>query len=91
MGFDDEEMLPVSDHERDARGQDTPGPVLMELCISPESADVIVRDSDPTVPAALAPDPGRIGQHGMEIVRAVTTGLFVEQEPIGKRITTRMP
>ncbi|MFF4872003.1 ATP-binding protein [Streptomyces sp. SID5770] len=67
-----------------------PGPVLMELCVSTESVDVVVWDSDPTVPAALAFDPGRIGRHGMEIVRAVTTGLFVEQEPIGKRITARI-
>ncbi|MYV70249.1 ATP-binding protein [Streptomyces sp. SID2131] len=67
-----------------------PGPVLMELRATAEVVDVVVWDSDPTVPATLAADPGRIGQHGMEIVRAVTEELFIEQEPVGKRITARI-
>ncbi|MFE0774258.1 ATP-binding protein [Streptomyces sp. NPDC058861] len=96
-----EHHLTVSERARDLTGlvvselvtnalKYAPGPVLMELRVNTESADVIVWDSDPTVPAALAADPGRIGQHGMEIVRAVTENLFIEQEPIGKRITARI-
>ncbi|WP_433917493.1 ATP-binding protein [Streptomyces canus] len=67
-----------------------PGPVLMELRITAHAVDVVVWDSDPAVPAARAADPGRIGQHGLEIVRAVTGDLFIEQEPVGKRITARI-
>ncbi|MEU3294461.1 hypothetical protein ABZ722_19130 [Streptomyces longwoodensis] len=47
-------------------------------------------DSGQSVPAARVADPGRIGQHGLEIVKAVTENLFVEQEPAGKRITARI-
>ena len=67
-----------------------PGPVLMELRITAHAVDVVVWDSDPTVPAARPADPDRIGQHGLEIVKAVTAELFVEQEPVGKRITARL-
>ncbi|MFF5638436.1 ATP-binding protein [Streptomyces sp. NPDC012825] len=67
-----------------------PGPVLMELRATAEVVDVVVWDSDPTVPTPRAADPGRVGQHGMEIVRAVTEELFVEREPVGKRITARI-
>ncbi|MFE5896921.1 ATP-binding protein [Streptomyces sp. NPDC056488] len=67
-----------------------PGPVLMELRATAEVVDVVVWDSDPTLPTPRAADPGRVGQHGMEIVRAVTEELFVEQEPVGKRITARI-
>jgi hypothetical protein len=63
----------------------------MELRIAIARVDVVVWDSDPTLPAARAADPGRIGQHGLEIVKAVTEGLLIEQEPVGKRITARIP
>ncbi|MFJ6530554.1 ATP-binding protein [Streptomyces longwoodensis] len=68
----------------------TPGPVLVELRMSVRAVDIVVWDSEPTVPAARAADPGRVGQHGLEIVQAVTEYLFVEQEPVGKRITARI-
>nr|WP_310723352.1 ATP-binding protein [Streptomyces sp. N2A] len=67
-----------------------PGPILMELRINAASVDVVVWDSDPTVPSARATDPGRIGQHGLEIVKAVTAALVIAQEPVGKRITARI-
>ncbi|WP_405623722.1 ATP-binding protein [Streptomyces sp. NBC_00076] len=67
-----------------------PGPVLMELRINAHSVDVVVWDSNPTVPAARAADPSRIGQHGLEIVKALTKDLFTDQEPVGKRITARI-
>ncbi|MFI8232585.1 ATP-binding protein [Streptomyces sp. NPDC085900] len=67
-----------------------PGPVLMELRITAHAVDVVVWDSDPTVPAARPADPDRIGQHGLEIVKAVAQQLFTEQEPVGKRITARI-
>ncbi|WP_308013443.1 ATP-binding protein [Streptomyces beigongshangae] len=82
-------QLVVSELVTNARKY-APGPVLMELRVTAGSVDVTVWDSDPTVPAARTPDPGRIGQHGLEIVKAVTEALSVEQEPVGKRITARI-
>ncbi|MFD5949145.1 ATP-binding protein [Streptomyces collinus] len=67
-----------------------PGPVLMELRISARIVEVVVWDGEPTVPAARPADPGRIGQHGLEIVKAATVALLIEQEPVGKRITARL-
>ncbi|MCX5373803.1 ATP-binding protein [Streptomyces sp. NBC_00015] len=82
-------QLVVSELVTNARKY-APGPVLMELRLTAHAVEVVVWDSDPTVPAARASDPGRIGQHGLEIVKAVTEDLFVEQEPVGKRITARI-
>ncbi|MFF3849352.1 ATP-binding protein [Streptomyces sp. NPDC002328] len=82
-------QLVVSELVTNARKY-APGPVLMELRISARAVDVVVWDSDPALPAARAADPSRIGQHGLEIVEAVTESLFMEQEPVGKRITARI-
>ncbi|MFH8469022.1 ATP-binding protein [Streptomyces sp. NPDC017991] len=67
-----------------------PGPVLMELGITVERVEVTVWDSAPLVPVVRAADPGRIGQHGLEIVEAVSEHLSVRQEPVGKRVTARI-
>ncbi|MEU7011320.1 ATP-binding protein [Streptomyces sp. NPDC046332] len=96
-----EHGLPVSEHARDLTSlvvselvtnacRYAPGPVLMELRISMSSVAVVVWDSDATIPAARSADPGRVGQHGMEIVKAVTEELLIQQEPVGKRITARI-
>ncbi|MER6180190.1 ATP-binding protein [Streptomyces sp. NPDC001652] len=82
-------QLVVSELVTNARKY-APGPVLLELRISACAVDVVVWDSDPTVPVARAADPDRIGQHGLEIVKAVAEALFTEQEPVGKRITARI-
>ncbi|MFJ5933944.1 ATP-binding protein [Streptomyces sp. NPDC093071] len=67
-----------------------PGPVLRELRVATGMVDVVVCDSDPAVPTVRPADPGRAGQHGMEIVQAVTEELLIEQEPVGTRITARI-
>lgn len=82
-------QLVVSELVTNARKY-APGPVLMELRVSGRAVDVVVWDSEPEVPSARAADPGRVGQHGLEIVQAVTENLFMEQEPLGKRITARI-
>ncbi|WP_333736168.1 ATP-binding protein [Streptomyces sp. IBSBF 2806] len=82
-------QLVVSELVTNARKY-APGPVLMELRVTAHAVDVVIWDSDPTVPAARAADPERIGQHGLEIVKALTENLFTEQEPVGKRITARI-
>ncbi|MGW1671348.1 ATP-binding protein [Streptomyces sp. NPDC002324] len=82
-------QLVVSELVTNARKY-APGPVLMELRIDADSVEIVVWDSDPTVPAARASDPDRVGQHGLEIVKAVTEDLVIEQAPVGKRITARI-
>ena len=47
-------------------------------------------NSDPTLPVAQAFDAGRIGQHGLEIVLAVSQSFAVQRTPVGKRITVRI-
>ena len=82
-------QLVVSELVTNARKY-APGPVLMELCVSGTTVIVAVWDSDPTVPAARAADPDRVGQHGLEIVKAVTQDLAVQRQTVGKRITAHI-
>ncbi|MFJ3501662.1 MULTISPECIES: ATP-binding protein [unclassified Streptomyces] len=96
-----EHRLPVSQRARDLAElvvselvtnahKYAPGPVLMELRVTAVCVDIVVWDSDPVVPAARAADPGRVGQHGLEIIKVVAEELFIEQESVGKRITARL-
>ncbi|MFF8536976.1 ATP-binding protein [Streptomyces sp. NPDC015532] len=64
-----------------------PGPALLRLRISGAMLQVELWDSNPVAPAAKAPDPKRIGQHGLEIVTALAQTVTVERTPLGKRIT----
>ncbi|MFD3519107.1 ATP-binding protein [Streptomyces sp. NPDC058653] len=68
-----------------------PGPCLLELRVAGDTLMITVWDSDPALPAVLETDPTRIGQHGMEIVRALCQSLSIDREPVGKRITARLP
>ncbi|MFD9392291.1 ATP-binding protein [Streptomyces sp. NPDC060000] len=79
-------QLVVSELVTNARKY-APGPVLMELRITDAIVEVVVCDSDPTLPTAGAADPGRIGRHGLEIVKAVALDLVIERQLVGKRIT----
>ncbi|MDR6974072.1 anti-sigma regulatory factor (Ser/Thr protein kinase) [Streptomyces sp. 3330] len=67
-----------------------PGPVLLQLRIAGAAVEIVVWDSDPALPVPRAPDPTRVGQHGLEIVRAVAEQFDVAQEPVGKRIVARL-
>ncbi|MFI5683118.1 ATP-binding protein [Streptomyces sp. NPDC051636] len=82
-------QLVVSELVTNARKY-APGPVLMELRIAGDLVEVRVWDSDPVLPVARAADPGRVGQHGLEIVMAVAQGFEVQREPVGKRVTARI-
>ncbi|MFJ3623345.1 ATP-binding protein [Streptomyces iakyrus] len=84
-------QLVVSELVTDARKY-APGPVLMELRLTARLVEVVVSDSEPTVPAARPADPGRIGGHGLEIVKTVTEQLrggagIVPQELVGNTHT----
>jgi anti-sigma regulatory factor (Ser/Thr protein kinase) len=67
-----------------------PGPVVVELGLTAGAVEVAVWDSDPEVPAVRTADPGRIGGHGLEIVKAVSEHLSVDREAVGKRVTARI-
>lgn len=83
-------QLVVSELVTNARKY-APGPVLMELRIVDSLVEVQVWDSDPRLPVAQGADAQRVGQHGLEIVRAVAHGFEARRESVGKRITARIP
>ncbi|MFD4626680.1 ATP-binding protein [Streptomyces sp. NPDC058475] len=64
-----------------------PGPCLLDLQTRGATIDISVWDSSATLPLARAADPGRVGQHGLEIILAVSQGLDIRREPVGKRVT----
>ncbi|MGW4560942.1 ATP-binding protein [Streptomyces sp. NPDC004561] len=68
-----------------------PGPVLLGLRLTGEVIEVQVWDSDPVLPTVRAANPRRVGQHGLEIVRAVAVGLSARREGTGKRVTATLP
>lgn len=65
-----------------------PGPCLLDLEIHDGAVEISVWDTDPALPAARAADPGRVGQHGLEIVIALCLSFEIRREPVGKRVTT---
>ncbi|MFF8941488.1 ATP-binding protein [Streptomyces sp. NPDC014864] len=67
-----------------------PGPVLLDLGVDDDAVSVTVRDGGPLLPVARRADPGRVGQHGLEIVMAVARSFDVHPEPAGKRVTARI-
>ncbi|MFD9497372.1 ATP-binding protein [Streptomyces sp. NPDC059980] len=67
-----------------------PGPALLSLRIQDALLSVELWDSSPVVPAAKAPNPERVGQHGLEIVAALAQNLTVEATSTGKRITVHI-
>ncbi|MFJ6121541.1 ATP-binding protein [Streptomyces sp. NPDC092129] len=79
-------QLVVSELVTNARKY-APGPCLLSLEIEDGAVQVSVWDSSTTLPTVLAPDPGRVGQHGLEIVMAVCASFAIHREPVGKRIT----
>ncbi|MER7982866.1 ATP-binding protein [Streptomyces sp. NPDC095817] len=64
-----------------------PGPALLHLRIIDQMLQVELWDSSPVLPATKAPNPERIGQHGLEIVTALAQKVTVEATTVGKRVT----
>ncbi|MEV5085970.1 ATP-binding protein [Streptomyces sp. NPDC056159] len=83
-------QLVVSELVTNARKY-VPGPCMLTLEATGGAVDITVWDSEPTLPTARAADPGRVGQHGLEIVLAVSEGFTARREPVGKRITVTIP
>jgi two-component sensor histidine kinase len=69
-----------------------PGPGLLDLELDGDAATLLVSvwDTSSTLPLARAAEPGRIGQHGLEIILALCEGYDVQRQPVGKRITVRI-
>ncbi|MBD9735101.1 ATP-binding protein [Streptomyces sp. H28] len=82
-------QLVVSELVTNARKY-APGPVRLDLSISGSALEVGVRDGNPVLPVARGADPGRVGQHGLEIVMALAEALEIRQEAAGKRVTARI-
>ncbi|MEU9237323.1 ATP-binding protein [Streptomyces subrutilus] len=62
------------------------GPCLVQLEVCEGAVQITVWDSEPRLPTVQAPDPYRIGQHGLEIVMAVCRSFEIRREPVGKSI-----
>lgn len=86
----DPTQLVVSELATNARKY-APGPVLMDLCIVGDAVEGVVWDCDPVLPLARAADAGRVGQHGLEIVRAVSQGFEAQREPVGNASPSASP
>ncbi len=67
-----------------------PGPTLLDLEFAGQALEITVADSSTVLPIARAAEPGRVGQHGLEIVMALCEGFEVQREPVGKRIRVRL-
>ncbi|MFG2603183.1 ATP-binding protein [Streptomyces sp. NPDC048514] len=79
-------QLVVSELVTNARKY-APSPCLLTLEVREGAVEVTVWDSEPCLPVPQASDPGRVGQHGLEIVVAVCRSFEMHREPVGKRIT----
>ncbi|MDQ1041698.1 anti-sigma regulatory factor (Ser/Thr protein kinase) [Streptomyces sp. V3I8] len=64
-----------------------PGPCLLDLALLRGSITITVWDSASVLFVGRNADPGRVGQHGLEIVMAVSQSFEVHREPVGKRTT----
>ncbi|MFC4333229.1 ATP-binding protein [Streptomyces andamanensis] len=82
-------QLVVSELVTNARKY-APGPAVLDLRITGGLVEIAVWDRDPVLPVARAADAGRVGQHGLEIVRAVAQEFAVRREPVGKCVTARL-
>ncbi len=68
-----------------------PGPCLLDLELTADDITVTVWDTNATLPSARPADPGRIGQHGLEIVLALCRRFDVERHAGGKSIRAHLP
>ncbi|MEU1037862.1 ATP-binding protein [Streptomyces sp. NPDC005907] len=64
-----------------------PGPLRLDLRHLRHSLEITVWDTAAALPTAHAPDPSRIGRHGLEIVLAVCAHYDVQPTSGGKRTT----
>jgi anti-sigma regulatory factor (Ser/Thr protein kinase) len=63
-----------------------PGPCTVSLRPTGRQVEISVTDSSSLSPAPHSAEPGRVEQHGLEIVLALCGSLEVRREAVGKRI-----
>lgn len=63
-----------------------PGRCVLALEAREGAVEVTVWDNSTTLPTSLAADPTRVGQHGLEIVMAVSRSFEMHRESAGKRV-----
>jgi anti-sigma regulatory factor (Ser/Thr protein kinase) len=63
-----------------------PGPCLLDLELLGGRVRITVWDNSSALPTPSPRDPARVGQHGLEIVMAVSQSFEVHREPLGKRM-----
>ncbi|GAA4100244.1 ATP-binding protein [Streptomyces hundungensis] len=63
-----------------------PGPCALGLRVTDDVIEVGVWDGESTLPVAHPADPGRIGQHGLEIVKSVCRSLEFRPGLEGKHV-----
>lgn len=68
----------------------TDGPCGVDLRVDGDILEITVWDTSGAPVTAMAADPARVGQHGLEIVQSLCGGFDTEVTPRGKRITARM-
>lgn len=68
-----------------------PGPCLLDLELSGNDISVTVSDTEATLPTPHAPDPERIGRHGLAIVLALCRRYDIERHAGGKRVRALLP
>ncbi|UFR00017.1 NAD(P)H-dependent oxidoreductase [Streptomyces sp. Go40/10] len=67
-------------------GADSRHPAVVEAAELFARADGVVVATPPRLPVPQAADPGRGGQHGLEIVMALCRSFETHREPVGERI-----
>ncbi|MEU6981903.1 ATP-binding protein [Streptomyces sp. NPDC046324] len=67
-----------------------PGPCRVLLELFDGALEISVFDRQEASPVPRGHDPGRIGQHGVEIVVAVCESVSVDPVPTGKRVRARL-
>nr|CAJ89447.1 putative anti-sigma factor, regulator of HasL and HasR [Streptomyces ambofaciens ATCC 23877] len=63
------------------------GLIELTLARTDDTLTVTVRDGGTTLPVTRPADPGRVGQHGLEIVAALSQAVEIRREASGKRVT----
>lgn len=64
-----------------------PGPCELTVELEQSLLRITVTDTSTAVPRPHAPDPSRIGRHGLEIVAALCAGLHTDTTAAGKAVT----
>ncbi|MEU2551427.1 ATP-binding protein [Streptomyces sp. NPDC013313] len=68
-----------------------PGPCLLDIELLQGCVQITVWDGALDLPVVRASEPDRVGQHGLEIVTALSRSFEVHRQPAGKRTVATVP